>query len=429
MKKINLLICLIITLTTSVSCSKSTEDIADTVVVNPNTVNITLNPSITYQTITGFGGANKMWGSETLSAVEAVKTFGTDNGQLGLSIFRVRLSSNKNDWSIIVNSVKEANKYGVKVLACPWSPPAALKSNKSDKGGYLLPENYKAFKNYINEFLTYMTTNGAKIDVVSIQNEPDYKVSYESCDFINFFNAPGEIVGAKVAAPESFNFNQTLTNTILSNDVAASKISIVAGHTYGGGTAKFPLAEQKNKEIWMTEYFLNLETGTSGNPAWSTYSESSKWNESIKMLVGINDAMTSNWNAYIWWYLKRYYSFIGDGEQGTVNGEILKRGIAYSHFSKFVRPGAVRIDAVKPIESTLKITAYKKDNQTQIIIINTEINPIKNVKLSGAKPISATSYTSTLSESLVKKELAITNNTFSIDVIPAKSVITILVNN
>jgi glucuronoarabinoxylan endo-1,4-beta-xylanase len=434
MKKINLIICLIISFTTNISCSKSTEHEADTVIEKPDTVNIILNPSITYQTITGFGGANKMWGSQTLSTAEAVKTFGTDDGQLGLSVFRVRLSSNKNDWPIIVNSVKEANKYGVKVLACPWSPPAALKSNKSDIGGYLLPENYKAFKDYINEFLAYMTANGAKIDVVSIQNEPDIKVSYESCDytatdFINFFNAPGEIVGAKVAAPESFNFSQTLTNSILSNDLAASKISIVAGHTYGGGTAKFPLAEQKNKEIWMTEYFLNLETGTSGSAAWSTYSESSKWNESIKMLVGINDAMTSNWNAYIWWYLKRYYSFIGDGEQGTVNGEVLKRGVAYSHFSKFVRPGAVRIDAVKPTTSTLKITAYKKDNQTQIIIINTEINPIKDVKLSGLKPISATSYTSTLSESLVKKEQNIINNAISIDVVPAKSVITILVNN
>ena len=434
MKKINLLICLFVSLTISISCSKTKEDEVATEIENPNTVNLTINPSITYQTITGFGGANKMWGTETLSTAEAVKAFGSDDGQLGLSIFRVRLSSNKNEWSIIVNSVKEANKYGVKVLACPWSPPAALKSNKSDIGGYLLPENYKAFKDYINEFLTYMSANGAKIDVVSIQNEPDYKPSYESCeytatDFINFFNAPGEIVGAKIAAPESLNFNQTFTNALLSNDVVAGKIDVVAGHIYGGGLAKFPLAEEKKKEIWMTEYLLNLETGTSGSAAWNTYSESSKWNESIKMLVSINDAMANNWNAYIWWYLKRYYSFIGDGEQGTVNGEILKRGTAYSHFSKFIRPGAVRIDAVKPSKSTLKITAYKKGNQTQIIIINTEINPIKDVKISGLKPISATSYTSTLSESLVKKELTIEKETISFDVVPAKSVITILINN
>jgi len=434
MKKTSFLICFLVSLTMSLSCSNSSEDEVSTPIIdNSKAVKIILNPATTYQTITGFGGANRMWGTETLSSAEALKAFGNANDQLGLSLFRVRLSSNKNDWSIIVNSVKEANKHGVTVLASPWSPPAALKSNKSDIGGYLLPENYKAFKDYINEFLTYMTSNGAKIDVVSIQNEPDWKTNYESCDytatdFINFFNAPGEIVGAKVAAPESLNFNQTMTNAILSNDVAASKIDIVAGHTYGSGTAKFPLAEEKKKEIWMTEYLLNLGTGNAGNVAWSTYSESTKWDESIKMLVGINDAMTSNWNAYIWWYLKRYYSFIGDGEQGTVNGVILKRGVAYSHYSKFVRPGAVRIDAVKPNTSSLKVTAYKKGNQTQIILINTELSPVKNVQFSGLKPVSASSYTTTLSESLTKKDLVVANETVSIDV-PSRGIVTILINN
>lgn len=432
MKKINFLI-LVLIISLFVSCSSSSDDDQTGIPIKETSaLKITIDPTKTYQTITGFGGANLMWGSETLSTTEAVKAFGTDDNQLGLSLFRVRLSSNKSEWSIIVNSVKEANKFGVKVLACPWSPPAALKSNNSTTGGYLLPQNYKAYKDYINEFLAYMVTNGAKIDVISIQNEPDVNASYESCiytanDFINFFNAPGEIVGAKVAAPESFNFNQTTTNAILSNDVVASKINIVAGHTYGGGTAKFPLAEQKNKEIWMTEYLLNLDTGNLGNPAWSTYSEASKWYESIKMLGGINDAMASNWNAYIWWYLKRYYSFMGDGEQGTVNGEILKRGYAYSHYSKFVRPGAVRIDAVIP-KSTLKVTAYKKEKQIQVVIINSELNPVKNVQLSGLKPVSATSYTTTLTESLAKKELGIVNETVSID-IPSKSVITILINN
>lgn len=57
------------------------------------------------------------------------------------------------------------------------------------------------------------------------------------------------------------------------------------------------------------------------------------------MLETIHESMESNWNAYIWWYLKRYYSFIGEGVQGAPEGEILKRGYAFSHFSKFIRPG------------------------------------------------------------------------------------------
>ena len=73
-----------------------------------------------------------MWGTQSLKPAEATKAFGLGDGELGLSIFRVRLSSNKTEWSIITEAVKEANKNGVKVLASPWSPPPALKDNNSD---------------------------------------------------------------------------------------------------------------------------------------------------------------------------------------------------------------------------------------------------------------------------------------------------------
>ncbi|MFN3488499.1 MAG: glycosyl hydrolase, partial [Emticicia sp.] len=290
-------------------CQKSTADVPADVVKAPP-FKVIINPQTTFQTIAGFGGANRMWGTQSLKPAEATKAFGLNENELGLSIFRVRISSNRSEWPIIIEAVKEANKNGVTVLACPWSPPPALKNNKSDIKGHLLPENYKAFKDYINEFIAFMATNGAKIDVVSIQNEPDIKVSYESCDWtaeemIAFLNAPGQITGAKLAAPESFNFNQNFTNAVLSNEIAAQKIDIVAGHIYGGGLAKFPLAEQKKKEIWMTEYLLNLDTGNTGAAKWSTYSESAKWGETLKMVASVHDAMMNNWNAYIWWYLQR----------------------------------------------------------------------------------------------------------------------------
>lgn len=394
---------------------------------------ITINPQTTYQTISGFGGANRMWGTQSLKPAEATKAFGLNDGELGLSIFRVRLSSNKAEWSIITEAVKEANKNGVKVLASPWSPPPALKDNNSDIRGVLLPQNYKAFKDYINEFIAYEAANGAKIDVVSIQNEPDWKPTYESCDytaddFINFLNAPGQIVGAKVAAPESLNFNQTMTNAILSNDSAAAKISIVAGHIYGGGLAKFPLAEQKKKEIWMTEYLLNLNTGNTGAAAWSTYSEAAIWNESLKMLGSVHDAMNNNWNAYIWWYLQRFYSFIGDGEQNTTNGAVLKRGYAFSHFSKYVRPGFVRIGVDVPSTSPLKITSYKKDAQTVIVVINSDFAAVKSVQFSGLTPKSVTSYTTTETATMTKSTLTATDNVIELDIAPY-SVTTLVINN
>jgi glucuronoarabinoxylan endo-1,4-beta-xylanase len=413
------------------ACKKSKSD-APPIATSP-ALKVTVLPQTTYQNIAGFGGANRMWGTQSLKPTEAQKAFGISDGELGLSLFRVRLSSDKTEWPIIIEAVKEANKNGVKVLASPWSPPPALKDNNSDIRGRLLPQNYTAFKNYINEFITFMTTNGAKIDVVSIQNEPDWQPTYESCDWtademINFLNAPGQITGAKLAAPESLNFNQTMTNAILSNDAAAQKIDIVAGHIYGSGLAKFPLAEQKQKEIWMTEYLMNLNTGNAGAPKWTTFSEAAKWAESIKMLVSVHDAMMHNWNAYIWWYLQRYYSFIGDGEEGTTNGVVLKRGFAFSHFSKFVRPGFVRIGTETVLNSFLKISAYKKDAQTVLVIINPEAFPISNVQISGLTQMNAVAYTSTETTTMVKKTLSFSNQVITIDA-PANSVTTITITN
>jgi len=372
---------------------------------------ITINADSTYQTIAGFGGANRMWGTQFLKPAEAKKAFGTDETDLGLSIFRVRIASDSTEWPLILESVKEAQNYGVKIFASPWSPPPNLKSNNSDVGGYLLPENYEAFKDYINSFVAYMAGNGVDIYAVSIQNEPDIQVSYESCDWTAYrmkqflINYGHLIGGTKLAAPESFNFNKWFTNDILEDAEAVENLDIVAGHIYGGGLGTFPLAEQKGKEIWMTEYLLNLNTGNSGAPAWTSYEESEIWDESLDMLQTIHEAMTYNWNAYIWWYLQRYYSFIGDSEQGTTNGEILKRGYAFSHFSKYIRPGFVRIDVSTNKSTGLEITAYKGNDQIVVVIINQNINSVNNINLEVPGIVSAAAYETSVDLNREEKEV------------------------
>ncbi|PHN01625.1 glycoside hydrolase [Flavilitoribacter nigricans] len=359
---------------------------------------ITIQTDQQYQTIAGFGGANRMWGTQFLKPAEAEKAFSVDGDGLGLSIFRVRIASNPAEWPLILESVQEATRYGVKIQASPWSPPAELKSNGSEIGGYLLPEHYGAFKDHINEFVQYMADNGVDIYAVSIQNEPDIQVSYESCDWspaamIDFISQYGHLIeGTRLAAPESFNFNSSFTNALLNDTEAVKNIDIVAGHIYGGGLAPLPLAESEDKEIWMTEYLLNLNTGNAGAAPWTSYDEAAKWAESLTMLNTVHEAMTHNWNAYIWWYLQRYYSFIGDGEQGTTEGEILKRGYAFSHFSKYVRPGSVRVGTQASEDTPLNITAYESDRQIVVVVVNPGAVAVGNVNFTMPSAASAKAY-------------------------------------
>lgn len=413
----------------SISCGDDETEIDDTkeeIVKTTPGISISYDETVTHQTIAGFGGANQMWGSTFPNASDMAKAFGMGEDQLGFSIFRVRIASNPNEWPAIVNVAKEAQSYGAKILASPWSPPAALKNNNSDVGGHLLQENYQAYVDHINDFLDLMESNGITIHAISIQNEPDIQVSYESCDWASsvmrdFVRDYGDqITKAQLAAPESFNFNQSYTNVLLNDDGATANLDIVAGHIYGGGLNRYELAEQKNKEIWMTEYLLNLDVGD-----WQNASDETKWAETLTMLNTIHEAMNHNWNAYIWWYLKRYYSFIGDGSEGTRNGEILKRGYAFSHFSKFVRPGYERIEAKVGIGSSLQVTAFKGENETVIVIINPGTGS-KKIALEVASNVSSSMlYTTDINIDLEPTELLIEDQTIT-TTISASSVNTIV---
>lgn len=367
------------------ACGK--DDDSPIVINNPDPLRLEVDSSVKYQKIAGFGGANRMWGTRFLRPDEAQTAFGLGDNELGLSIFRVRIASNEAEWPLILEAAQAAQSHGAIILASPWSPPAALKSNGSEIGGSLPPENFAAFKDHLNRFVAFMADNDIDIYAVSLQNEPDIQVGYESCDWTasqmaQFLREYGDqIIGSRVIAPESFNFNPGFTNALLNDAEAADNLDIVGGHIYGGGLGTFPLAEQLGKEIWMTEYLLNLNVGQSGAPAWSTYDEEAKWDESLIMLGTIHEAMQANWNAYIWWYLRRYYSFLGDGEQGTLNGEVLKRGYAFSHFAKFVRPGYTRIAASTNRNSTLQTTVYQLDNKFVAVIINPDTEAVTNLHL------------------------------------------------
>jgi O-glycosyl hydrolase len=376
-----------------------------------------------------------MWGTQFPNASDMKKAFGMDEADLGLSIFRIRVGFNEAEWALITSVSQEAKKYNAKILASPWSPPPALKGNASDIGGHLLPENYEAFANHLNDFITYMAANNIPIDAISVQNEPDIQVSYESCDWTalemrNFLKDHGQrIEGAKLMAPESFNFNQSLTNSILNDDAASANLDIVGGHIYGSGLAPFPLAEQKGKEVWMTEYLMNLNTGQAGAPAWTSFSNDQIWEETLNMLNTVHQSMMHNWNAYIWWYLKRYYSFIGDGTNGTNTGEILKRGYAFSHFSKFVRPGYVRIGSEFQ-QSNALITAYQGEGKTVVILINPGTTPINKVslKVGNETPTTATKYITTSSTNRDKTTLEQEDGQLILSLEP-KSVTTVVIEN
>lgn len=287
---------------------------------------ITIDSRIKYQHVTGFGGfsPSPQW-SYWLNDADMDKLFGKGENQLGLNILRLYIANNRNFWGSSVANAKRAKKYGAFVFASPWSPPASWKSNNDvANGGSLLESRYADWANFLNDYYKYMKTQGVTIDAVSIQNEPDWKAEYESCiwsgqQMAKFLREHGSKIGCKIIAPEAIHFTKSVHEPILNDPEACKYLDILGGHFYGWDGSSYPLAAQKGKEVWMTEFLINeRQQNNKQNINWK--------DDGFLFARSINDAMLANMSAWVHYSLKRYYGVYGDGQFGTTNNSITKRG-------------------------------------------------------------------------------------------------------
>ncbi|RXK61752.1 hypothetical protein ESA94_01680 [Lacibacter luteus] len=368
---------------------------------------VTISANQTYQTIDGFGCATVFRPSNaSLTNDELDRLFGKANGQIGLNILRIRIAEDDYWRSLELANAKGAIQRGALVLATPWSPPSKFKTNKTLIGGSLIADSGAAYATYLNGFANYMSANGAPVYAVSVQNEPDIKVSYESCDWtaaemLNFLKTHGHLISStKLMAPESFNNNQTYSNTLLSDAGAAANIDLIGGHIYGSGITENALAKTLNKPVWMTEH---LDTNYTHFASIGTAAE-------------IHDCFTkANFSAYIWWYGKRFYGPIG--EDGTVT----KRGYIMSQFARFITPGSVRLGTGGNTQAEARVSAYRTSAGKRIIVVVNSYAAIvkQTINISNATVGDFIPYSTTETTNVAAgTKITATNNSFTYNLQP-----------
>jgi glucuronoarabinoxylan endo-1,4-beta-xylanase len=234
-----------------------------------------------------------------------------------------------------------------------------MKTNNDPVGGELEPAYYDDFATHLDSFATYMAANNAPIYAVSVQNEPDITVTYESCDWsasqmVTFMEDNASSIGTRVMAPESYRFDHDVSDPILNDTEACANLGMVAGHIYGGGLAPYPLAEEKGKELWMTEHLV-LDYD---------------WLDALSTASDINDCMLAGMSAFVWWYIVRFYGPISDGEEGGyAKGDVTKRGYAMSQFARFIRPGYLRVECDDNPQFGVYASAYRDSTASKVIIV------------------------------------------------------------
>lgn len=351
------------------------QELENVVVQNDTTINFsveyipvaTVNFDSLHQYIRGFGAANIIPWRPAMTDSEIETAFGTGDGQLGFTILRLMIQPDKNQWTMNVSTAKKAHDKGVLIFASPWDPP----SNMIETVGGQKRVRYDMYDEYaahLDSFNNYMTNNGIPMYALSVQNEPDYGdwTRWTADEILTFMKNNAQDIGTRVIAPESFQFRRNMSDPILNDSAACANLDIVGGHIYGAGLARYPLAEEKGKEVWMTEHYT--ESSHSAN----------LWPLAFNVAVEIQNVMKANMNAYVWWYIVRFYGPIGDGEKSASfpnedyarKGEVTKRGYIMSQFSRFIRPGFYRVESsIVPSASKVSVTAYKDLSYSKIVIV------------------------------------------------------------
>ena len=338
--------------------------------------NCIIDTSVEYQTIRGFGAINHPeWTGKDLTEEQQATAFDNGDDQLGFTVLRIFVNEDREQWYKAVPTAKAAIAKGAVVFASPWNPPDSMTETFTRTytqwwdGTVVTQENqkrlrhdkYAEYAQHLNDFVHYMRDNGVELYAISIQNEPDYGHDWTwwtSDECLDFLENYADQIDCRVMSPETFSYNKEYYNKILDSEKASANTDLFGTHFYGTSrdNMDFPALEQSGKEIWMTEVYVPNSDADS----------SDRWPESIRVAENMhNGLVVGNMNAYVWWYLRRSYGPMK--EDGTIS----KRGYCMAQYSKYVRPGDIRIDATESPAENVYISAYKNDaDQVTVVAIN-----------------------------------------------------------
>jgi glucuronoarabinoxylan endo-1,4-beta-xylanase len=299
---------------------------------------------------------------------------------------------------------------------------------------------YQQYANYIvNLINTYQNSpNNVPIAYLDVQNEPtlsagDVPGGVGTCiwgsgtqfqDFIQNYLGPALSAAglhpAVMLASNSQWFSPDYTTACLSNSSCAQYVGIAAGHgyPYPAGASAYSLGATGGKHLWLSET-----------------SDASSWDPSITSALGMalnmHQFLTSaNVSAYEWWELA-YVSSQGNYGLTDQLYNPAKRLYVTGNWSKFVRPGWVRVDANASPASGISVSAFKNPSTGAFAIVAINQNgSAKSMKFSmnGFTASSITPWITSASYNLTAQGAVSAGSSFTYN-LPAQSVTTFVGTN
>jgi glucuronoarabinoxylan endo-1,4-beta-xylanase len=369
------------------------------------TAALTVEWGQTLQTIDGFGASTAF----AVKYSNAVADFLWDPS-LGIGLSRVRDEISPNGWPTTATSVdssgtatdgdfsvlQQASSRGAKAWATIWYFPTAWMGGQTNAP--LDPSHYGDGANLLVTYVDRGWAAGVPIYAVSPMNEPDLVPSYaqttwtqsQALTFVKNSLGPALATWAQnhpawqtatglsaplIVVPETANWSDlsSWVQAFDSDSTAKGFVGVYATHQYYGGGASAP-ASPISHPIWETETFVQGEAYDDGIGSGIS-------------AAGLIDTALTTGHAQAWhlWFAEDN----SDNDNGHVVGTngshwtnpqqalddwnsptLPKRAFVIGNYSKFVRPGWVRVAVSGSVSvSGLTVTAFRNPTTGDFAIV------------------------------------------------------------
>ncbi|KAK4169216.1 Hydroxyethylthiazole kinase family-domain-containing protein [Cladorrhinum sp. PSN259] len=297
-------------------------------------------------------------------------------------------------------SQEAVKTYGVKqIYANAWSAPGYMKTNGRDTNGGNLcgvpgascssGDWRQAYADYLVAYIKFYAEAGVNITHLGFLNEPDYTASYASmqsngnqaADFIKVLYPTLEAAGLSeqvgIACCESMGWgnNVNMINAIRSAGQEA-RLKAVTSHTYQGGPSG-PM--NSRNPVWFSE-----QCDLNGQWTTSWYSnggagEGLTWaNNVYSAVVNYNASGYLYWEGVQWPNPNTNEKMI-KVDNRTNTYEVSKRLWALANWSRYVRPGALRVGSSGG--TGVRTAAFKNEDGTIAVIAISTSGSASNVNI------------------------------------------------
>ncbi|MBS1534095.1 MAG: glycoside hydrolase family 30 protein [Bacteroidetes bacterium] len=317
----------------------------------------------------------------------------------------------------MIHQAQSISEDGFKIIASPWTAPPWMKDNKSWIGGKLLPQYRDTWALYYAKYLDAYQKQGIHIWGLTVVNEPHGNGNNwesmlfspaEMTDFVQHYLGPKLAADGK-SAVKILGYDQNRAglpewvDAMFANEQSSRYFSGTAIHWYESTYDFFPKALQyahqkaPDKHLIQTEACVDSEVPHWQDDAWYWKKEATDWGwdwaaENEKYLhpkyAPVNRYATdiigclNNWvDGWIDWnmvldrqggpnWFKNWCvaPVIVDVDKDEVYFTPLYYTMA--HFSKFIRPGAVKIDCVIDSSEVMTTAVKNPDNSIVVVIFN-----------------------------------------------------------